>query len=339
MLSKAKVNKRAVVIAACGVSITAVVGWGLRWYLRERSSIESAITQYRSGLANREDELSRAVEAKRALQTVAATTLGQSEEETSAALRSVLNQIYAYHGLTKPSVSTRAAVPVRNLAVAARPDVLRSKAFAESIDYYTVTAVASGEGSLESVLRALTTVQGQPWARRIESVTIKPEGKERERASISLSVTTFVLPDVPPPVRIPGEDAPPLWLPLGDDSEAWREIATRDPFREPRPPAPPDPPSSTVVAQADPVPPPPLRPPRPAYEQWRVTGMSATPLANELWLVCEPTGEWRRLTPGESVLDAQLVRVQGDSAWIRIGDNEFIVTLGTTLADRKPSVQ
>jgi hypothetical protein len=324
-------------MAAAGLALVGMLAWGTRWYVRERNAINANVTQYTEGLAAREETLAGSVGVKRKLQEIAGTTLGSTEEEASATLRSVLNQILAYHGLSKASVATRSAVPTRNPAVLSRSQDLRRADFTESIDFNTVTATATGEGSLESALKTLATIQGQRWAHRVEGVSLKPEGKERERVSISIMVTTLVLTDVKPPVRKPGEDAPPVWVPLGGDDEPWREIAARDPFREPPPRT--DPPPVAAVAQTEPPAPPPVEPPRPAYEQWRVTGMTETQNAQELWLVCEPTGEWRRLTPGESVLDAQLVRIKGESAWIRIGEGEFVVTLGSTLAERKPGVQ
>src|SRR5262249_43931056 len=134
------------------------------------------------------------------LKTLGATTLGATSGEVASRFRGALNDIAGQCGLTAVVVNSRNPADQFNpggLSKVTTPSGLRSK-LKKQKDFWVISGELEGRGSLEQVLRAMATVQVQPWVHRVDGFTIKPEGKERDAFSLRLAVSTILMPDLAP---------------------------------------------------------------------------------------------------------------------------------------------
>ncbi|HYE01749.1 MAG TPA: hypothetical protein VD963_00800 [Phycisphaerales bacterium] len=301
-----------------------------RLYAGPRRELEAETDRYRTALGDREDEIAGLATIRKDLAALARTGLGSDEESTSAALRSALNEVFAHYKLEAASVSTRRPEGVVNPAATIGAPEYRDKAVKGRPDFFAVSATATGKGSLERALRVLATLDRQPWVHRIDRFSLTPVGKDREQVELAVELTSVFLPEPelragPPPERI--------WEPAPDSEVVrYRAIWEKNVFRAPPPvPAAPAGPSPTL----NPVPG--VSPAGPALGDYRVTGVVQGRSGAELWLVNTKTAERLVLTPGHGVLGAVFEGARGDRALVRVGEATFEVTVGATLADRKPA--
>lgn len=307
-----------------------------RMYARPRAALLKGIAQYRNGLAARELELAQMGPLMERLRRLASTTLGSDEEQVSAALRSATGDVLASVGLRDTSVTTGRPEAVKNPA-AGRIEEVRDRAARNRPDFYAVTTTASGTGTLEAVLRAIATLQAQPWAHRVDQWSIAPVDKTRERFELSVEFTSIYFPE--PELRPAsgaqlGAGGARVWQPLSESRFApYRSILSRMAFKEPARPAPaPQGPSTPAVAAAQaPVAAAPAQP----YGDWRVTAVVEGREGAELWLTNIKSGQRAMLAVGEKLLDAVFVGAAGELATLDIVGTRFVVALGETLADRR----
>jgi hypothetical protein len=314
---------------AAAVLAVGIVGYRVG-YASPRDTLLRQIDQARRDNASYEAWIQRRAEVSKGLERFAGTTLGASGDEVEARFRSGLNAIAASCGLTGISVNSTKPDAVENPGGKAKalrePSSLRSL-LAKQADFSVIKGDLTGSGSLSQVFRAIALVQAQPWAHRIESFSIRPEGKEREQFVLRLAVATLILPREQAP-RVEQQDV--SLVSLADGAEAaWRRIVAKNVFKEP-PPAPAQP----VVASA-PLPPP-SAPQRPAFEDWKLTGVVQSRLGIEAFLVNVKTNQRLSLPTGAAVADAKFLRGEGERAVFEIAGEQFEISNGQTLEQRRP---
>jgi hypothetical protein len=269
----------------------------------------------------------------RELKKVAQTTLGTDEEKVTAVLRKALNEVVSHYKLADASVTSARPAALKNPAAQRGVAELKDKKWRTlkgAPDFYVLPATINGKGTLDQALRVLATLEAQEWVHKIDSFSIRPLGKERDRVELTVSLGTLYLTEAGG--MRPGETV--SWSPASEAQYAtWQPLAAKNVFKEP--PAP----LAAVPAAAQPAsvaaaPPPP--PPGPAYDQWRVSGITRGPGGPELMVVNLATRQWLTLVAGGAVLDAKFVDAAGETARISIGDKEFEIKTGQTLAERTP---
>lgn len=310
--------------------------WQYKGYRARVVALDAEVVRYQTALADRDQVMQDKARVGRELRKAAATTLGTDEERVTAVLRRELNEIVAYFKLADASVTSSRPTAVRNPA--GKEGVVefvdrKRKDLRNQVDFYVLPATITGKGTLEQATRVLSTLESQPWVHKIDSFSIQPLGKDRERVELTVSLATLYIAD--PTLIEKGALDNPTWSPVSEAQfAAWRPIVTKNVFREPQPEAPvaaaPRPaPEPGNVAAAPPAPPPP-----PPYEEWRISGITVGEHGAELMIVNEKTKEWRTLSAGGQVLDVKFVDAAGETARILIGDKEFEVRAGQRLSER-----
>lgn len=329
-----KKSTRLLMIVGIGVVGALGASWQYKSYVAKATAIDEEIERYASALADRDDRMSDKAKVTRELKKAASTTLGSDEERVTAALRKALNEVVSHYKLGDGSVTSARPVAVRNPATEFGVLELRDKKWRDakkSPDFYVLSATINGKGTLDQALRVMATLESQAWVHKIDSFSIKPLGKERDRVELTVTLGTLYLTDASG-VRA-GETV--NWSPASEAQyAAWQPLAAKNVFKEPAPPAAPvaaapvaAPP--TNVAAAPPPPPPP-----PAYDQWRVSGITRGTGGPELLMVNLQTNQWLSLMVGGLVLDAKFLDAAGETARISIGDKEFDVKTGQVLSER-----
>jgi hypothetical protein len=298
-------------------------------YASPRDARVKKLQAAKSDNASYEAWLARRTQVNKGLESVAATTLGASSDEVEARFRSGLNSIAAACGLANIAVNSTKPEPVFNPGGKTRglSETGLKSALAKQVDFSVMRGDVSGVGSLPQVLRAIAAVKAQPWAHRIESFSIRPEGKERERFSLKLNVATIILPPALAP-KTESKDVPVLALAEGAES-AWARFVAKNIFREP-PPAPATPQPAVAAAPAAPA------PARPAFEDWKLTGVVQSRLGIEAFLVNVKTNQHLSLPTGSAVSEAKFVEGEGERAVFEIGGEKFEISNGQTLEQRRP---
>lgn len=301
-----------------------------RMYAGPKRDLDQQLTTVRANVARLEDELIEHERIRSGLRDLANTTLSGRTDTLEHRLRSSLGEIAAECGLASVEVSSGSPRVMKNPAGDARLSTRSlSVALRKQEDASVVTAQLRGVGGLEQVLRTLATVGAQPWAHRVVSVSLTPEGKERERYELTLGVATLLVPDLKgekgePPARAELDPA---------RAAAWRGIVERDAFRNPPPPQPERP----VVAKPPPQDPPkPTPPPPPPFHEWRLTGVVRSDRLGLIAMVVNVrTNELLQLQPGQEVLGAVLLEGSGERALFKVEDRTCEVLNGQTLAERR----
>ena len=291
-------------------------------YFAPRREALQDIGQARAALRCLNDALDSEATLRRDLQAWSDRTLGADPERVVHEFRARLSAIGEAAGLTDLSVTTApvAAVdsPARKRFTAARNDSV--KALGREPDFMMVTAEFRGVGALANAVRAIELIEAEPYPKRVEQFSLRPK-KNGETIDLSLTVTTSFLPGGNPAAPLP---APDLALAPG-----YAAVVQKNIFRAPPPEA--------IAAAAPPAPP--TGPPPTPYEEWLVTAVARIGVTPEVWFRNVRTGETRRLTVGQSVLDATVARIELDSTVVTIGGSEFAVEIGGTLHDRRPASQ
>src|SRR5258705_119474 len=128
----------------------------------------------------------------RELKKVASTTLGTDEEKVTASLRKALNEVAAHYRLTDTSVTSSRAIGVKNPAGQQGVKEVVEKIPRDqrtAPDFFAVPATMVGKGTLDQAARTLATLENQPWVHKIDSFSLKPVGKERDRVELTVSLS------------------------------------------------------------------------------------------------------------------------------------------------------
>jgi len=320
--ARAKLLVGAVLVAGAGA-----YGY-YKVYESPRADIDRQIDALRASGGQFEDRLDEERGTTARLEAVASTTLGATEAKVEARFRSSLGEIARHVGLTEVVANSGRARPAPNPAGASSPRIRGDfgRLLAEGADFYVIEGSLSGIGSLAQVLTALSTVQAQPWAHRVTTVSIKPANRERTQFEIRMDgISTLLTPDL-----VDESFEGPGWTPI-DPREAsrWAPIVEKNMFRTPvAPPPAPEP----VTPEPEPDPPAPASPP---YADWRLTGLPAGTTGRVAGFTRVSTGQSQLLEAGHSVLDAQLTEINRFSVVIEIEGVRYEVLIGQTLAERR----
>ncbi len=334
-----KKSTRLMMLVGIGVVGALGASWEYQSYKKKAAALDDEVTRYTAALAERDDRMSDKARVARELKKAAETTLGTDEEKVTAALRKALNEVVSHYKLADASVTSARPAALKNPAAQRGVVELRDKKWRDAkaaADFYVIPATINGKGTLDQALRIMATLEQQAWVHKIDSFSIRPLGKDRDRVELTVTLGTVYLTDAGG-VR-PGESV--NWTPASEAQyAAWQPLAAKNVFKEPAPPAAPvaaapvaAPP--TNVAAAPPPPPPP--PPAPAYDQWRISGITRGAGGPELMIVNLQTKQWLSLVIGGVVLDAKFLDASGETARISIGDKEFEVKAGQVLSERTP---
>lgn len=317
-------TKRAAVLLPAGVLVAAAL-WGGNSYLSRKSALDAEIRRYRSGLDERDQEISAGeIKTRRQLSDFANTSLASTGEQVEAMLRTAMNQIVSHVGLDKPKVNTGAPDPRRSPAAGLVREITTKDARLHP-DFFVVSATVSGSGTYEQAVRLVALLRQQSFVHRIDELSLRPVGAKRELVEVTVAFSTAFLPDLAPKA----DPARALWNPdTGQTLSLAAQLAARDPFR-PAPDAAPGRPTAVAVAAPDQPPPP----------DWQITAIVSGVDGPEVWLSDARSGERAILTVKAPVAGVELVSIQTDSATVRAEGKMFVVRLGQSISDRESTIR
>jgi len=314
-------------IRRAGAAAVAIVAAGvgyLHWYDGPMRVLDHDLSAQVQANATLGSELQGGVKINDELKAIGATTLGASPSEVAARFRGALHDVADQCGLTNQQIDSREPVAAMNPGGMARlsvPSGLKTR-LRDQRDFAVISGSFEGRGSLEQVLRALATLQAQPWIHRVDSFTIKPEGNERTVFSLKAGVSTLFVPDLAPKTA-----ADPQVVAI--ESAHVAAIVQKSMMREP-----------PAVAHPAPEPVPgPSVPPPPPYGDWKLTGVVESRLGVEAFMLNLKSGERVTLASGAAVVDARFVSGRGETAVFDIGGQQYEVNNGQTLEQRRRARQ
>lgn len=314
-----------IVVVVVGVAAL-LLAWGLARgvYFGPRDAMLARLEAARAASAQFEARLSERARDGRALEAIAATSLGTEVDLVRHHLRTSLASIAMAQGLVDVVVSDGSPDAAPNPAGTARIQGALGQALRRQVDAGVLRGQVRGTGSFEACLRTLAQVQAQAWVHRVEGFGLKPADKARKTFELRIDLATLMLEGAPPI----GEGGPAIADIPSERSGVIGSLASANPFV-----APPPPPAPVVVERAPPAPPP-AAPPPPPFREWRLVGVVQAGDGVEAWLARDRGGERVVLAPGGSILGLRLLRAEGERAFFV--DGEAVVTLrtGQTLADR-----
>lgn len=314
---------------AAGVVLFGAAGAGYAWlYAAPKGVLRKQLTAQLSANAALEAELKDRKRVQDALKAIGAATLASTSDQADSRFRSALNAIASGAGLADVVVNSRKPIEQANPAGTSKlsaPSGLRT-ALRKQRDFAVIAGDVEGKGTLEQVLRAAAAIQAQPWVHRVESFSIKPEGRGRERFTLKLGVATLFTADL-----APKDIAEPQVTLLDERARTvWASIVEKNMFKEP-----------AAVAAAAPAPPPqaPSTPPPPVspYADWRLTGVVESRLGPEAMLLNVKSQQRLALPAGGTLADARFVKASGEKAVFEIGGQAFEVATGQMLEQRRPA--
>jgi hypothetical protein len=301
-------------LALIGLAAAGVLTWvaARSLYFGEAGRLHGRIAAIQAFLVDARNESAERPALDRRLRRFIDRTLGGDLETVDHRLRTRLNRLGERAGLAGLSVSTG---EVRSLKSPAAAQFSRSAAqqpLRDEIDVVEVEGRLSGEGTLEQVLSLVHQLQVEPWLKIIRQVQLDPRDNGG-RMLLNLSMSTVFLPGRAPDA----EGAAEAIAPDPSGVAHLASLVSVNPFRVPPAPAaaPAAPPRATTFA----------------YAQWHLTGVATGPEGDEAWLRNGTDGAMRILRPGDSLHEAQLVALSGDTARFRVGNREFFVVVGENL--------
>ncbi len=290
--------------------------------LRERIARAREISQ---GLSA---QIDRFADAGDRLGAVGATMLARDRDVFEHRLRAGLSAIATGAGLDEVVVTSTppraAANPGASVRMSGGFGALRAR-LRRQTDFYIVRGRVQGTGTLEEALRTLAMLEGQEWIHRIEGLSLRPVGGDRERVELKVDFGIAMAADLAP--RDAGAHAPVASEGRPEALALAGRVAKRGLFR-----VPPRAPEAAQVQAPQPVEPP--KAPPPPYQDWRLAGVMGGTRA-EAVLVHRASGKSRVLGAGEGLLGAVFEGGEGERAVFRIGDKRYEVFLGKSLADRR----
>jgi len=301
--------------------------WGAGVLDGRHAEVAGRIATFENAIATGRRQRSERPKIDSRLDELAARMLGSDLETADSSLRSRLNRLGEESGLAASLVVSTQSPTTRGTP--ARSEFSRSatqRALRDEPDFVEVPASVSVQGPLDSVLRLAHRIDQEPWLKRIDSMRLEraPDG----RMKLDLRLTTVFVPGL-----VASEGAEPVIEATPFDRYAL--LLADDPFATPTPAAP----EPRVKRPRDAAPAPPPPPAEFPYAQWFVTGMVEGPSGPEVWLRNAGSGETRTLLPSQRLGDAELLGIQGDRAQFRLGEESFVVLVGSTLGDRYPQRQ
>lgn len=303
---------------------------GAAWYgyramfADQRDALLAETRTFQSNTASYEKELGRQKAVRDRLNAIAQTTLGKQFDRVDHRLRTGLSRVGQDAGLADVVVSSSPPKDERNPAAVAR-DMERSMQdrIKKAPNFSVVRAQVKGTGTLLQVLQALAMYDCQPWIHRLDALSIRPVGSERERFEIKLEVATIWMPDL----SADDPNDPAIVAPGEGGIQAIAAITGKNVFRIPPAPSP----APKREAAARPAPP---SAPAPAWAEWKLTGVVSGRRGLEALMVNTRDGERKVLAPGAAVLGATLVSGAGEEATFELEGAMWTVRTGATLADR-----
>lgn len=324
-------NRRTRTKALIAAGVVVVGGSLAYWvlYAKPRARLEEQIAAARDVTAQFKTRVSDRTAVQRELKEFGTRTLGKELDTVNHRFRTYLTAIGEACGLAGVVVDQGRPMPQKNPAAGRLPSSVRAAA-REQVDFFVINGALNATGTLESVLRAVAMVEAQPWVHRVRGLSIRPAGREGDRFSLKIEVATVFAPDL---VEKDGEHE--LAQPPIESEQLWRPVLAKNMFRMPPPVR--EAPTEVVVIAApseNPAPPPP--PPPPAYGDWQLRGVIESASGAQAFFVNTRTQQYVTVLVGGRVLDAVLLEVSGESAYVEIGGKRFEVSNGQTLAARRP---
>lgn len=307
-------------------------------YLAPRKKVLSDIAAVQGGIASLESQLAGKREVDARAERAVARTLAIQEDALSARLRDGLARLAEQNGLAgvvvdhgKPQDVSNPLLDVKGIDSAIKRE-LRNSA-----DFASVRATLKGSGTLEQVSKAIAQAQVQPWIARVEGVTIRPIGKNRERFDLKMDIVTLLAPDFAKRIKGVPVEPDPVMVALGPDAErAAVALAQRNLFKAPPVPREEAVQPNVIVQGSSPGSETPRPQPFAAYEEWRLAGVAEGRDGSEAFFVNVKSGVKMTLQQGGQLLDAVFVGGQGEQILLDIGGKRFEVRMGDTLAARRP---
>jgi hypothetical protein len=310
----------------------ALIGGGLVGYYTVYARPLSKVSKDLDALVASNNDITSAIKdrtrVKEQLKGFGQRVLSASAEDADAKLRSLLSRIAEDGGLAKSSlqISTKKPEHQINPAGTSKLTTRLKDDLKKQVDFYVIRGDLVGIGSLESTLRVMASLRAQPWVHRIESFSLTPEDRDRQKFTLRISVATLLFPDLTP------KDLPePTITPVQEGGkQLWAGIVQKNVFKEPAP----------IVVAAAPQPPPDAPPPTPApppaYNDWKLTGITEGRSGMSAMLVNVKNKQSVILQAGAAVADARFVTGQGEKAVFEIAGEKFEVFNGQTLEQRRP---
>lgn len=318
------------VFGGAGIAVVAIATWGYRSaYSGPKGALVTQLAAARENAGRLEEELDGQRDLRRRIDVLAATTLGTKFDILEHRLRTGLSRVAEREGLSGVVVTNGQPQEQSNQALIGNKKVqptLRSQ-LRRSPDFAVVRGSVKGTGTLEQVLRAMGAVQAQAWVHRVESVSIRPSGKDRERFEVFMDVATVFAPG------LGGRDAEPVLADAPRELEpAWRAVASKNVFRKPPAFEAGAAPPVRVAAPGGAA----LGPVFAPYEDWKLRGIVVGRRGAEAMFENTRTNVRLTVQKGGLVEDAVFVDGAGERAVIEIGGKRFELSNGQTLAARRP---
>lgn len=323
------------------IAAVAMVAAGAWWafqkvYLGPRRLIEADIRVAQDAVARLKSQLSDERDLARRRAASGAGLLGSELDVVSARFRDGLTRVGSTAGLDKVIVEHGKPVEVMSPVLDAKGvSVDLKRALRRQPDFQVLRGSIRGTGTLEQAVAAIGMLQDQPWVHRIDAFSLRPIGKERDQFDLRVDVATIYAPTL---AQKSEQGAPQLTPASTEHESTWRTIASRNLFRAPGG-APGESPTPVIIAAAPeggreasgPTP----RAFAP-YEDWRLTGVASGRGGLSALFVNLRTGDRLTVLKGGQVLDAVLIDGSGEQAVVEIAGERFDVSVGSTLAARKP---
>lgn len=298
-------------------------------YARPMGRVSASLAAVVSSNNDLADAIKDRTRVKEQLHGFGAKTLSTSVDKADARFRTLLSEIALDGGLSVGSIQINTVRPEWIANPGGSAKLFRNAKFKEELkkqlDFAVIKGDLTGIGPLESVLRVMAVVKAQPWVHRIESFSIKPDDRDRQRFSLHMTIATLLAPDLAP-AKMPDAEVTPV--PDGGKS-LWAGIAQKNVFREPAP--------IVVVAAPHVDPPPPSAPPHPAIDDWKLTGITEGRSGILAMLVNVKNKQSVTLPAGSAVAEAKFLSGQGEKAVFEIGGQKYEVFNGQTLEQRRPT--
>ncbi|MDX2132576.1 MAG: hypothetical protein SFY69_11050 [Planctomycetota bacterium] len=304
-------------------------------YLSPRAALRRDLASIESSISSLERTLDSGTQVRERARAMGAGLLGVEADDVSARFRDGLARLAEQHGLRGVTVDTARPQDASNplLGVKGVPTSLK-RDLRKDADFAIIRGTVRGTGPYEKAMATLAALQSQAWVARVEGVTLRASGKQRDVVELRAEVSTMLAPAI---ARLGGVGAfEPTIEPTPEAlASAAVLVAGKNVFRKPAPAAPDAPPEIIAVAPVTPAPPPPVIAFAP-YEDWHLHGVFEGRLGPSVLLVNTKTGAKMTVGVGGAVLDAVFVEGSGERAVFEIGGKRFEVTNGQTLAARRP---
>lgn len=319
---------RVLLVAGGAVALAGASWWGyVALYERPAAQLRDDIESLTGEKGGYETALLEESRVRRELKEIVAGAVHGDRDSLEHRLRTASATLAFDAGLTRLEINSLPPRVLGNPAGQARGIRERSfqRTLRDRIDASEARVVVSGEGTLESVLRALALADAQRWTLGVDSWSIKPTRIEEGKPavfSLSMTLTALVVEDE-------GSIGDEIAIdPLDDRLQAQlAAVVQADPFKTALAPQP-------AVVQVPP-PPPPARteppPPPPPGAGWRLAGVLKGE-TGQYAIVVHENGRRRTLALGEEVGGLRLADVLGEVATFEANDERFEVRNGELLA-------